>query len=445
IIAQMAGGFIQRSRLTEKLSHINTDLQIEIDEKNVYQSLLAAEKELLSTTLMSLGEGVIITDKDGLIVLFNKAAESITGYQSLEIFEKPLYSVFQIIDPKTNSIMPEIIDNLYQMSRAQVEEPNYKPPTLITRSGERILISSSISMLKNPDGQFMGHVIVFQNVTEKQLADAQSALSQKMEAIGQLAAGIAHEINTPIQYIGDNLRFLQKSISRFSEMVEACHLLENDQPVRQDCVDHLLEIKKQTKIEHYIKESPVAVQEALDGVERVRKIVLAMREFSHPSEKEKKLADINHGIETTVVISRNEWKYSVELETDLDPELPPVFCQIDEINQVILNMIINSVHAIEEVIPPGSDQKGKINISTKKAGDHVIIKIRDSGKGIPEEIKQRIFDPFFTTKGVGKGTGQGLSLAHQIIIKKHHGTINVDSAVGTGTTFTIDLPIEEPE
>jgi signal transduction histidine kinase len=293
----------------------------------------------------------------------------------------------------------------------------------------------------------MGHVIVFQDVTERVKAEAQTALSQKMEALGQMAAGIAHEINTPIQYVGDNLRFLQKTIMRFTEVMDAYQSLSlaEGKPLDKDQILHLEDIKKQSKFMHYMGESPVAVQESLDGVERVRKIVMAMREFSHPSEKEKKLADINHGIETTVVISRNEWKYSADLETNLDPSLPLVLCQIDEINQVILNMIINAVQAIQEKNPPDTGIKGKITISTYRVDKNLHIKIQDTGIGISEEIRQRIFDPFFTTKGVGKGTGQGLSLAHQIIVQKHQGKIYVDSIVGEGTTFTIELPVDVSE
>jgi PAS domain S-box-containing protein len=443
IISEMAGNSILRSRLNEKLKHSNMNLQEEIDQRIAYQAMLAAEKELLSTTLMSIGEGVIITNKEGLIILFNRSAESITGYEANEILEKPLYNIFQVIDPNTKKIIPDLIQNLYQMGQVQEHEPNYKAPLLISKSGERILIDGSISPLKSPEGEMMGHVLVFQDVTEKQKAEAQTALSQKMEAIGLLAAGIAHEINTPIQYVGDNLRFLQKTVTKFTEVLNAYEMLlsKPDQSINQEDLDHLDEVNKQTRVQHYLTESPNAVQEALDGVERVRKIVLAMREFSHPSEKEKKLADINHGIETTIVISRNEWKYFAELETDLDPNLPLVNCQIDEINQVILNMIINAVQAIQEKFPADSEQKGKIIISTRTGENKVIIKIEDTGKGMPEAIQQRIFDPFFTTKGIGKGTGQGLSLAHQIIVQKHQGTINVFSILGEGTTFTIELPI----
>jgi len=290
----------------------------------------------------------------------------------------------------------------------------------------------------------MGHVIIFQNITEKLKAEASIALSQKMGAIGQLAAGIAHEINTPIQYIGDNLRFLQKTVMKFTEILDAFKTMtsEPDRLLRQEEIDRIEEFIKQKKIQHYFSESPSAIQEALDGVERVRKIVLAMREFSHPSEKEKKYADINHGIETIIVISRNEWKYCAELETDLEPGLPSVNCQIDEINQVILNMIINATQSIQEKIPVGSNQKGKITIRTRKNENKVLVTIQDTGIGIPEEIQMRIFDPFFTTKGVGKGTGQGLSMAHNIIVNKHQGKISIASTVGQGTIFTIELPID---
>jgi len=447
IISQIAGNAILRLRLHEQLKLSNIDLQKEINRRSAVWKLLGTEKELLSATLMSIAEGVIITNKEGLILLFNRAAESLTGFKEHDVTGYPLYSVFQLIDPNTQQVISDSIHALYEMSRMQENDPSYKAPLLITKSGERILVSGSISLLKSHSGEIMGHVLAFQNITEKHKAEVQTALSQKMEAIGQLAAGIAHEINTPIQYIGDNLKFLQKTVSRLTQVLEAYQevTLERDRSLLQEGIDHIEAIKKQNKIQHYLDESPKAVQDALEGVERVRKIVLAMREFSHPSEKGKRFSDINHGIETTVVISHNEWKYYAELDTDLDPEMPLVNCQIDEINQVILNMIVNAAQSIQEKIAAKSDQKGKISISTQTGEDKIVIKIQDTGQGIPEEIQQRIFDPFFTTKGVGKGTGQGLSLAHNIIAKKHHGNIKVDSIVGEGTTFIIELPIDSSE
>lgn len=444
IISQFGANAISRSRLHDQVEIYNIDLQEQIRQKVLTQELLAAEKELLSTTLMSIAEGVIITDNADAIVLYNRAAESLTGFPLGEVIDQPLRDVFQISDPHTRQAISDPIHYLFEMELLQEKDPGYKSPLLLTKSGEMILVSGSIAILQSISGEKMGHVLVFQNITEKHRAEAQMLLSQKMEAIGQLAAGIAHEINTPIQYVGDNLRFVQKMVSKLSEVMNVYQnaALGSSQSSLQENIEQVNALIKKNKIESYLQESPIAIQEALDGVERVRKIVLAMREFSHPSEKEKKPADINHGIETTVAISRNEWKYYADLETDLHPDIPPVSCLIDEINQVVLNMIVNASQSIQEKIPVGSDQKGKILIRTNKFDDKVVISIQDTGKGIPEEIRMRIFEPFFTTKGVGKGTGQGLSMAHNIIVKKHQGAIKVDSSLGQGTTFMIELPID---
>lgn len=447
IISQLAGNAIVRSRLHDRLRKSNMELKDEVVQRAAYQEMLAAEKELLTTTLMSLKEGVVMTDQEGLINLFNRAAESMTGYKIDEVVNEPLNTKFRLVNPVTNEETQDVNGLLALLNYVNETEGQYKAPMLIAKSGEKIFIEGSSSMLYTPGGYMLGYVIAFQDITEKLENEVQVALSQKMEAIGQLAAGIAHEINTPIQYIGDNLRFLQRTITRITNILNAYKDMVSKQKhiLSDECIEEIEQLKKENRIDTYLSESPVAINDALDGVERVRKIVLAMREFSHPSEKEKKEADINHGIETTVVISRNEWKYFSDLETDLDPNLPMVYCQIDEINQVILNMIVNAAQSIQEKIPPGSEEKGKITIRTCHEDDKINILISDTGNGIPEEIRQRIFEPFFTTKGVGKGTGQGLSMAHNIIVNKHQGRIMIDSIVGKGTTFTIELPINPPQ
>jgi PAS domain S-box-containing protein len=446
IISQLGANAISRSRLHDQIQSFNLDLQNEIHKKIVIQELLAAEKELLSTTLMSIADGVIVTDKDGLVILFNQAAESITGYTLSEAIKKPVSNVFKLHISNTFEIVPDVIKYLLELENAQKNHMAYRSPLIVTKTGERILLAGSITSLKSADLEedTVGFVLVFQNINEKLKAEAQNVLSQKMEAIGQLAAGIAHEINTPIQYVGDNIKFLGKAYSKYSEMLAVYRQVIHEhleKPITQDDLDQLNELARQKKVSYYANEIPKAIQESLDGTERVRKIVLAMREFSHPSEKEKKLSNINHGIETTIIISRNEWKYCAELETDLDDELPLICCQIDEINQVVLNMIVNAAQAIQEKTPQGSEQKGKIFISTRTHENKVFIVIQDTGSGIPPEIRARIFDPFFTTKGIGKGTGQGLSMAHNIIVKKHMGKIGIDSEPGQGTTFTIELPV----
>ncbi len=447
IITQLGANAILRSRLQDQAQAFSIDLQKEIAQKILAQELLASEKELLSTTLMSIADGVIVTDQDGLVLLFNRAAESITGYALSEVFKKPVNHFFKLLYNNNLDLVPDVINYLMDLEKAQKSQLELRSPQIINKTGERILLSGSITMLKSADLEenTVGYVMVFRNINEKQKIEAQNMLSQKMEAIGQLAAGIAHEINTPIQYVGDNIEFFQNAYSKYSETLAAYQKVVEEhveKPLTQDELEQIAGLVLRNKISFFADEVPNAIQEALDGIERVRKIVLAIREFSHPSDKEKKFADVNHGIETTILISKNTWKYCADLETDLDAGLPKIYCQIDEINQVVLNLIVNAAQAIQEKKEKPAVQKGKIIISTRKREDKVEITIQDSGNGIPPEIRARIFDPFFTTKGIGKGTGQGLSMAHNIIVQKHHGMIGVDSEVGQGTTFTIELPID---
>lgn len=440
IISQLGANAISRSLLHDQVESANENLKKEIAQKEITEKLLAAEKELLATTLMSLGEGVVITGQDGNILLMNKAAESMIAIRPSEAIGWPLEKVLHLIDSGTQLPIPSSLDALRKMDRRQHSDHGYKPPVLVANDGSRVLVAGNLTPLQARDGYPTGNVVVFQDITEKSRMESQIRLSQKLEAIGQLAAGIAHEINTPIQYVGDNLKYVQKTFDRLAGVLEVCRNQQDASPSK-DPVD-ILKLIKENRLEKLLDESPVAIQEAMEGVERVRKIVLAMREFSHPDAKEKKLADINHGIETTALISRNEWKYCAHLVLALAPNLPLVNCVMDEINQVILNMIVNAAQSIQETIPEGSEVKGRIVIETQSLGDRVQIKIQDSGKGIPDELQTRIFDPFFTTKGVGKGTGQGLSLAHNIIVNKHHGQIHLVSQPGHGATFVIEIPID---
>jgi two-component system NtrC family sensor kinase len=206
-------------------------------------------------------------------------------------------------------------------------------------------------------------------------------------------------------------------------------------------VNQISNKEEELDVTYLLEEIPRAFEETLEGIGKVNKLVLAMKDFVHPGEKEMKFANINKAIEGTVTISRNEWKYVAELETDLEPGLPLVCCVIDEINQVLLNMILNAAQAIKEAPKSRTLTKGKITVTTKNDGDYVTILLSDNGIGIPKEMVNKIFEPFFTTKEVGKGTGQGLAIAYNIIATKHEGSIEVDSEVGKGTVFTIRLPI----
>jgi two-component system NtrC family sensor kinase len=187
-------------------------------------------------------------------------------------------------------------------------------------------------------------------------------------------------------------------------------------------------------------EVPGAIQRAVGGLERMAKIVASMKEFSHPGRSEMSSSDLNRGLLSTLVITRNEYKDFAEVETDLG-ELPQVMCHIGELNQVFLNLIVNAAHAIEDVAKK-TGRRGEIRVRTWVDGSEVLVSISDTGGGIPAAVREHIFEPFFTTKEIGRGTGQGLAIARTIVVENHRGRLLVESIAGTGTTFTIALPIE---
>lgn len=278
---------------------------------------------------------------------------------------------------------------------------------------------------------------------ELQLTQARLLHAQKLESVGQLAAGIAHEINTPTQFIGSNMDFLEESFADvrllIASLQKVVHAISQDSAIKETGreAEKLLE---ELDWKYLDSEIPAAILQSKEGIKRVTTIVQAMKEFSHPGSKEKAFFDLNKIIETTITVASNEWKYCAEVETNLDPDLPQVFCLADEIGQVFLNILINASHAIASKNKDTND-KGRIVISSHHYPEHIEISIEDTGSGIPENIRQRVFDPFFTTKDVGKGTGQGLAISHDVIEKKHSGIISFTSEMGKGTIFTIQLPI----
>jgi two-component system NtrC family sensor kinase len=268
------------------------------------------------------------------------------------------------------------------------------------------------------------------------------------ESIGQLAAGIAHEINTPTQYVGDNTRFLKEAFEDTNRALKSYDQLFK--AVKKNSVsDHLIQevenVIQKTDLIYLMAEIPTAIEQTLEGLARVTKIVRSMKEFSHPGADEKTTVDINNALENTITVARNEWKYVADVKTDFEADLPLVACLPGELNQVFLNIIINAAHAISDALEDGSENKGIITASTRSKRNSVEIRISDTGRGIPEDIQPRIFDPFFTTKEPGRGTGQGLAISHTVIVEKHGGSINFEAETGKGTTFIIQLPIQNEE
>lgn len=268
-------------------------------------------------------------------------------------------------------------------------------------------------------------------------------LAQKLEAVGQLAAGIAHEINTPIQYIGDNVHFLQTGFEDLQSLVnryrETLAALPVQLPDQVALIAALHETEEIIDLDYLRENAPPAFERTLEGIGHVTSIVRAMKEFAHPDQREKSENDLNKAILNTLIVARNEYKYVADVKTHLS-ELPLVSCYLSDLNQVFLNLVVNAAHAITDVVR-NSGQRGRITIATRQDGDQVEITITDTGGGIPDAIRNRVYDPFFTTKPVGKGTGQGLAIARSIVVDKHQGTLLFDSTPGRGTVFYVRLPI----
>ncbi|MEX2315627.1 MAG: ATP-binding protein [Pirellulales bacterium] len=286
--------------------------------------------------------------------------------------------------------------------------------------------------------------VILRDLTEYKRLQQELGQAQRLESIGQLAAGIAHEINTPMQFLSDNIEYLSECCDRFFEVVDAYQRNLSDEAGNKSWLERrqeLDEIIHRNRFDVVRDQIPRAIAESLDGVRRVIDIVRAMKEFSHQGREEKVGVDLNNAVRSTVMISRNRWKYVADLETDLDPDLPTLRCVPAEINQVLLNLVVNAADAVADVVGDRGDTKGQIKVCTRKYDHGLVVEVKDTGCGIPAEIRDRIFDPFFTTKDVGKGTGQGLAICYNIVVVKHHGTIEVDSEPGVGTTFRVTLPV----
>ena len=297
--------------------------------------------------------------------------------------------------------------------------------------------------LRNHEGKIFGMLGVFGDITEQKRLERQLADARQLESIGRLAAGVAHEINTPMQYISDNVEFLSDSTSQVFELIDSVQeQIAQLQHVPQ--ANSSGAISKLRRFDHkfdFIREQvPKAINDCLIGSRRVMEIVTAMKVFTYPSTKSFVNANLNDLILSTTSITRNRWKHSAKVELKLAPDLPMIRCLPSEVNQVILNLLINASDAVAERYGTGEDVQGRITIVTRRASGGTMIEFADNGCGIPEANQSKIFNPFFTTKGVGKGTGQGLTLCYAVVCNQHGGTLTVESQVDQGTTFRVFLP-----
>ncbi|OQX11844.1 MAG: hypothetical protein BWK76_18585 [Desulfobulbaceae bacterium A2] len=433
--------------LTGRLLVHQKELGQLVDEQA--RSLLQTDKKLREKTLFldnilrsSINMAIVAIDGDMRVHYLNPLAEEMFEVAAERVAGADLRGL-QVMQGVTPQQMEQMLQEVYQRG-----ECNF----LVSREhGDSThLLSARVSSITTPEGKQAGYVLMARDITEERRLEQEKTLlqtellqAQKLESVGRLAAGIAHEINTPTQYVISNAEFFAESFNSLVAGLQPVQrlLATTDAEIGPQQLQAARDALQAADWDYLAEEIPRAITQSRDGLQRISSIVLAMKEFSHPGGKEKQDASLNRIIDTTVIVTRNEWKYVAEVEADLAPDLPLLPCLVDEMGQVILNMLVNAAQAIAESLgenPEGA--KGRITIRTRFDDKSVTLELSDTGCGIPQEIQKKIFDPFFTTKEVGKGTGQGLTIAHDVIVNKHGGTIHLASEPGQGTTFCISLP-----
>ena len=413
------------------------ELGLLVDSFNEMLGQLGEHAAELHAIYDSAIHAIVTVTADGAVTAWNRGAENIFGFsESVAVGQQFHCFLAEVSGP----VCATELDRVRRSSDALAEAKLFELVGL-RKDGTEFPVGATFTQWSSAKGNF--YTIFMRDASERQLLEVQLAQAQKLESIGQLAAGVAHEINTPIQYVGDNTRFLEESFRNLDRVLSSYDNLTRAAEgagMLSEQVQQVRAAAEEADLEYLHDEIPRAIRQSEEGVERVATIVKAMKEFSHPGSGEMKAIDLNHAIESTLTVSRNEWKYVADAVTEFDPHLPVVRCLPGEFNQVILNLVVNAAHAIADVKMRGTT-KGCITVSTHRAGDWAEIRVRDTGTGIPEAVRSRIFLPFFTTKEMGRGTGQGLAIAHAVIVKKHGGTLEFETEEGKGTTFVIRMPI----
>ncbi|MGE4262900.1 MAG: PAS domain S-box protein [Desulfovibrio sp.] len=391
----------------------------------------------------SMHEGLVMARQDGIVTYVNNRFCAMLGMKKAEITGRRLS---ELVEEGSRKRMAQMLSD--RSLAAGQEHARQEEILWEHASGRHIYSLVSPSTYADEEGKAAGFFAVVTDTTDRKSLEAQVLHSQKLEAIGQLAAGIAHEINTPAQYVGNNTQFIKGAFEDMLAVIQAAgalvDLAKTACPGMKD-IEALERVMRERDVEYLTAEVPSAINQTLEGVERISTIVRSVKQFAHPGTAIMAPSDLNESMKSTATVSRNEWKYVAELDLDLDPALPLVVCMIGEINQVVLNLIINAAHAIADAKKADPGREGRITLATRFAPPWAEIRVSDTGTGIPEAVQAKIFDPFFTTKEVGRGTGQGLTISRSIMVEKHKGQLFFETRQGKGTTFVVRLPLEQAD
>lgn len=403
-----------------------------VDERSRELAIIEEQAKAVQSFLVRLNDvipgALISVTPQGVITRVNFGVQELLGYEANDLFGEPLTMLW----PSAEAALKGYLESETRIVRDEAE--------WIAKGGTPIPVHLSSAVQHDADGNVLSVVFVGLDLRERRRLEVELRHAHKLEALGQLAAGVAHEINTPMQFIGDNLHFVQES---FEAILNYLQLIGDLDPVLRSAglqaqAESLAQASINTDLDYVRSRMPKAIERALEGVDRVSHIVEAMKAFSHP-QADMGPVDLNKNLRDTLVVARNEYKYIADMETDFG-ELPPVICNGGDLNQVFLNLIVNAAHAIESRVK-GTHDKGMIRVSTRLEGKDVVVAISDDGCGIPPQIRDRVFDPFFTTKEVGKGTGQGLAISRAVVVDRHHGSLTFESDTGRGTTFYVRIPV----
>ncbi|MEW7999292.1 MAG: ATP-binding protein [Candidatus Thiodiazotropha endolucinida] len=411
---------------------------------NHTKNVLREKEQFLSDVTNSMSEGFVVIDQQGAVRYANPESEWLLGWDGVEMEGRQFVElVYGDKQPTGENSVKSAIDMTLRdgLIRTGFDD------VFLHKEGRQVDVAYSVSPLLREVSD-SGVVVTFNDISERKRADEerrnlerQLNQTHKMEAVGQLAGGIAHEINTPIQYVGDNLKFIKESYEDLGSLLQDYSNLMHkaaDIPELEAETAKVKETIDEIDLAYLEEETSNAIEQSISGASQVAHIVLAMKEFAHPGSKQMALADMNRIVSNAVAVCKNEWKYVADTDLKLGDKLPQVECLGGEISQVVLNLVINAAHAIEAA---KLQHKGKITITTTHSENSVEVRVADTGTGIPIEVQDSVFNPFFTTKDVGRGTGQGLAIAQDIVMGKHQGELFFETEEGNGTTFVMRLPL----
>jgi PAS domain S-box-containing protein len=406
----------------------------DITERKQAEETLRVSEERYRELFENASDIVYTTGLDTRLTSLNRVGQRVLGYSGEEATQLDLRDL----------VAPRFWEKV-EASRARLLSGDLDltiEVEITTKDGRTIMLEVKPRLIYR-GGKPVGVQGIGRDITGRDAAEMELRHTQKLESVGRLASGIAHEINTPIQFVGDNTRFLQDSFGGLQTLLakyQSFRTAVESGGAIAELLEEVRSTEEASDCAYLLEEIPKALAQTLDGVTRVATIVRAMKEFAHPEGREMAAADLNRALLSTLTVARNELKYVAEVETDLG-DLPLVVCNVGDINQVFLNLLVNAAHAIAERVK-GTAEKGKIHVRTVSEGDAALITISDTGCGIHKANMTKIFDPFFTTKEVGRGTGQGLAIARSVVVDRHKGSLTCESEVGKGTTFFIRLPVD---